>query len=434
MITIEHALRTVLSTVSPLKTHRLALSQARGCYLAEDIRADRDLPPTDRSAMDGYVVRAKDIAQSPSGLSLAGEIPAGSAARTRVQPGKCVRIFTGSAIPPGGDTVVMVEETTERDGVVTFRTSVKTGANIRRKGEEVAKGQVVLPKGSPLHAAQIALAASVGKAALRVHKRPSIAILCTGRELKAPGAKVAPYQLRDSNGPALLAALSEAGFDDITHRIVPDDFGILTDHLAKAIAAADVVILTGGVSVGQYDYVPQAVQQIGAKVHFHGVAMKPGKPQLYATRRANRPIFGLPGNPLSVLTGFYELVLPAIRRMSGCDAGTCHQTMTLPLARSIRGKGKRANFFLAALSRSSRGLTVQTVKSCGSADLAAGAKADGMILMPRNVHELGAGGVRIGEDKMAEVSRLIEYGRERILAEIDKCVVLCLNCHRKEHR
>ncbi len=391
MITIQDALKSVLSNTRPLKTERLGICDAKGYCLAEDIRADRDLPPTDRSAMDGYAVRAADLRGRNSELRLVGEVAAGNAKLPKVSPGTCVRILTGASVPPGADTVVMVEETTEADDMVVFETNVSKGDNIRIRGEEVRKGRIVLPQATVLGAPQIGLCASVGRATVRVHRLPSIAVLCTGKELRSAGERVGKHQLRDSNGPALIAALKDAGINAIAHEIVPDELKTLTAKLKAALAKRDIVILTGGVSVGRYDYVPEAVQQVGAKIQFHGIAMKPGKPQLYATAPRQRHIFGLPGNPLSVLTGFYELVLPAIRRMSGRALKACHVTYKLPLNKPLRSKGKRATFFLCKLVAADKGLQVAPVTSRGSADLAAAGQADGVLLVPRNVRQLAAG-------------------------------------------
>jgi molybdopterin molybdotransferase len=226
---------------------------------------------------------------------------------------------------------------------------------------------------------------------VKVYGRPGVTVLCTGRELREAGVKVEPHQLRNSNGPALRAALENAGISRIGHQIVPDDPRIIAEKMKAAAAKYNVIILTGGVSVGKYDFVPEAVRQIGATVRFHGVAMKPGKPQLYATLSGNRHIFGLPGNPLSVLTGFGELVLPAIRRLSGLDAKSCHVTLKLPLVRSVSSKANRAAFVLGKLIGSGKGLRVRPVESCGSADLVAGAQADGVVLVPKNVRRIAAG-------------------------------------------
>ena len=391
MIAIKKALKIVLANVKPLKVSRNPLDEVLGCCLAEDIRADRDLPPTDRSAMDGYAVRAKDLVDCPRELRLVGEVAAGSAKRPKVTAGACVRILTGASVPGGADAVVKLEETTERDDFVKFLATTKVGANIRKQGEEVTKGRVVLCKGTVLNPARIGLCASVGKPAVKVYGRPGVAVLCTGRELRDPGVKVGAHQLRNSNGPALRAALKNAGISQIEHQIAPDDPRVLAAKLKSAAARYNVIILTGGVSVGKYDFVPEAVRRIGATVRFHGVAMKPGKPHLYATLSGNRHIFALPGNPLSALTGFGELVLPAIRRLSGLDAESCHVTLKLPLTRPVTSKAKRTAFVLGKLIWGQKGLRVDPIKSCGSADLVAGAQADGVVLVPKNVRKIAAG-------------------------------------------
>ena len=391
MIAADEALDIILASVRPLKAAGIPLKQALGSCLAADIFADRDLPPTDRSAMDGYAVRAADLTACPRELRLVGEVSAGSARRPKVQPGTCARILTGGSVPPGADAVVKLEETVEKDSFVNFLATTKAGANIRVRGEEVGKGKVVLRKGTVLDAAKIGLCASVGKAAVKVHPRPTVAVLCTGRELRGPGAKVKPHHLRDSNGPALRAALSGAGIRRIACRIVPDDPDVLTARLKAAAAQHNAVILTGGVSVGKYDFVPEAIRRIRAKVLFHGVAMKPGRPQLYARVGGNRHIFGLPGNPMSVLTGFHELVLPAIRRMSGFEVESCRPVLDLPLAASVRGKTSRAEFVPARLVSDASGLRVSPIETHGSADLAAGAQADGVFVVPRNVARIDAG-------------------------------------------
>jgi len=392
LISPKKALGIVLDNVRPLGAIASALDEAIGRCLAEDVRADRDSPPTDRSAMDGYAVRAVDIACGGGKLRLVGEVAAGSPKRPKVLAGTCVGILTGARVPAGADAVVEVEETTQADGVVTFLRPTKAGANIRRQGEEARRGQVVLGKGTVLDAARIGLCASVGKAFVRVHRRPRCAVLCTGEELREPGERVGAHQLRDANGPALCAALRVRGYPDVSRRIVRDDPGVLAAKLKAAGGKCDVVILSGGVSVGKYDFVPEALRRLGAAVRFHGVGMKPGKPQLYATLGDTCHVFALPGNPLSVLTGLHELVLPALRRMSGVPAKSCLPSLRLPLAADLRVKaGRRANFVLARLECTSKGSRVKAIRSRGSADLASGAKADGVIVLQRNVSEVPAG-------------------------------------------
>lgn len=391
LITPNKALRVVLECVRPLGTTHKPLHEALGFCLAEDVLADRDMPPVDCSIMDGYAVRSADVVKCPCTLRLIGEVAAGSAARPRVRPGTCVRILTGANIPPGADAVVMVEQTDESDGLVTFQTKVPAGSNIRRRGEEAKKGAVLLNKRTLLGPLQIGLCAAVGKAEPKVYRHPDVAVLCTGEELRPVGARVRAHELRNSNGPALLAALRSHGYTKIGFEVVPDDLGALALKVKQVLTEYDVLVLTGGVSVGKYDFVPEVVARVGATIRFHGLAMKPGKPILYATLPANRHIFGLPGNPLSAMTSFYEFVLPALRRMSGMPVKEYRPTMRLPLNRALRTKGERAKFVLAQLVWRKKGPSVRPIKSHGSADLVAGAQADGVIVVPASVQELPAG-------------------------------------------
>jgi len=391
LITPKEALRIVLECVRPLKTTRRPLEEALGYCLAENVLADRDMPPARRSTMDGYAVRSSDLAKCPCTLRLVGEVAAGSASRPRVRPGTCVRVLTGANIPPGADAVVMVEQTEATDDLVTFQKKVPAGSNIRIRGEEAKRGAVLLSKGTVLGPVQIGLCAAVGKAELKVCARPNVAVLCTGEELRAVSAPVRAHELRNSNGPALLAALRNCGYTNSTLGVVPDDVGALTPKVKQATAKHHVLVLTGGVSVGKYDFVPEAVAQIGATVRFHGVAMKPGKPLLYATLSGNRHIFGLPGNPLSAMTGFYEFVLPALCRMSGLPKKECRPSMHLPLSRALRSTRGRVECVLAQLLWRKKGPLVRPLKSHGSADLVAGAQADGVVVVPVGVQDLPAG-------------------------------------------
>lgn len=391
MIAPNKALSIVLECARPLGTVRKPLLEALGYRLAEDILADRDMPPADCSIMDGYAVRSADLATCPRTLRLVGEVAAGSAARPRVRPGTCVRVLTGANVPPGADAVVMLEETEEADGLVTIHAKAPPGSNIRRQGEEAKKGAVLLKKKTVLGPVQIGLCSAVGKAKPRVHRHPDVAVFCTGEELRPLGLRLRTHERRDSNGVALFLALCDYGCTNTCFGFVSDDLESLSLKANQALAEYDVLIFTGGVSVGKYDFVPEAVRQIGAKVRFHGVAMKPGKPILYATLRGNRQIFGLPGNPLSAMTGFYEFVLPAVRRMSGVPLKECRPTMRLPLNRALHTEGERVKFVLAQLVWRKGGPSVWPLKSHSSADISAGARAHGVIVVPAGKRELRAG-------------------------------------------
>ncbi len=393
LITPTKALGIILEQVRPLKALRLPLSQATGHCLAEDIRSDRDQPAADRSAMDGFAVRSTDLSSCPRQLRLAGEVAAGSPARPRVRPGTCVRVLTGANVPPGADAVVIVEQTKESDSGVMFSRPVKVGANIRKRGEEAKNRTVLLKKGALLGAVQIGLCATVGKAQPKVYARPRVTVLCTGEELRPVSDRVGRHELRDSNGPSLTAALALWGYQGVTHKVVPDDPKALAAKLKRAVNQHDVVILSGGVSVGKYDFVPQAIKLTGGRIRFHGVAMRPGKPELYATVGRNKHIFGLPGNPLSVMTGFYEFVLPALRRMSGLDLKLCQPCLRLPLAADAQALPKLVRFVVAKLVSNKKGLSLMPIKSHGSGDLISGGTADGVIVLPGKAGKISAGTV-----------------------------------------
>lgn len=382
MIKPDAAWAAIAKHVRPLGVAVYPLKYSAGHCVAEVIRADRDLPPADRSAMDGFAVRAADLASTPARLTLAGEVAAGSPGKPVVKPGTCVRILTGANVPPGADTVVMVEFTREEKGIVEFTGHVKAGANIMRRGEDAVKGDLLIPKRSVLRSMQIATCALVGKAAVKVYRRPRIAIICTGTELREIAAKVKPHQLRNSNGPALVAALAEWGFHDTSMDIVPDSRGGLSQLLRKVMITHDVVILTGGMSVGKYDFAKDSMQRTGARIVFHGVAMKPGKPVLYAVKGKTMHFFGLPGNPLSAMTGFHEFALPALRRLSGIPEENCRPLFHLPLAERFVSKGGRTRFVLGRIEWAASGPTVKVVKSQSSADVVSGAGADGVIIVP----------------------------------------------------
>lgn len=392
MVSVSEALDIIAGHVRPVATELKPLNQVVGLCLARKVSADRDMPPANRSAMDGYAVRSVDIRRCPSDLQLTGEIAAGSPVSVRVKPGTCVRILTGANVPPGADTVVMVEETEEKGDVVTVLRTVKAGANIRLRGEEGRKGDLLLSPGTVLNASQIAVCAAVGRVTVRVHRRPRIAVLCTGEELKEVGERVGSHQLRDSNGPALCAALESWGFRDVIHRTGPDNPRPLAAKLKRLADRCDVILLTGGVSVGKYDFVREAVECIGARVRFHRVAMKPGKPVLYATLPGNRHFLGLPGNPISAMVGFHEFALPLLRRMSGVDAEECRRSLRVPLASRLTAKKRDVvQFMLAGLVCGKDGLKVNAIESRGSADLIAGGRSDGVIVIRPHTSTLPEG-------------------------------------------
>jgi len=296
-------------------------------------------------------------------------------------------------VPPGADTVVKVESTTLDGDVVSIVEPVRPFVNIRKRGEEARRGDVLLPRGTLLGPAPVGVCATVGLANPRVHRRPEVTLLCTGAELCDASQRPAAHQTRDSNGPLMLAALEAAGYRGARHEIVPDDLDATVEALKRAVADSDVVVFTGGVSVGEYDFVPRAVTAAGAKVRFYNIRMKPGRPLLYATCGRNRHIFGLPGNPVSVLTSLHVFVLPAIRRLAGLPADKCTAILRLPLTRKITSRSGRSLMAPARLVARRGGPAVEPIDTMGSADIAAAALSDGLVAVPASKTEMPAGSI-----------------------------------------
>jgi molybdopterin molybdotransferase len=391
MIGPEEAWKTILHYVQPLEAIEIPLERALGCCLAEPIRADRDIPAEDRSAMDGYAVRSTDLQSAPAELKVIGEVAAGQPPHLEVTPGSCVRIYTGASIPRGADAVAILEQAEERDGWVRFRKPVAVGENIFRRGEDAREGDELLPAGTRLGPVEIGICAAVGKSRVRVHRPPQVVILCTGSELVAADCEPPPWGVRNSLGPALAAALRQWGLPDARYQVVPDRVAAVRGALRRCLRRCDVAILTGGVSAGRYDYVPQAVEAIGATIRFHRVAMKPGKPTLYATFGENRHIFGLPGNPLSALTAFHEFALPALRRLSGVEPESCRPSLLASLAEPLPKPGGRVRYQLARLVWVGHEARVVPVMSHSSADLPSAGRTDGVVVLRPGVEGLAAG-------------------------------------------
>jgi molybdopterin molybdotransferase len=381
----------ILNSLPAPAVAELPLAKAMGHVLHEPVCADRDLPPAPRSTMDGFAVRTVDLRTAPVTLPVLGDIAAGSASVLAVAPGTCVRIFTGANLPPGADAVVKLEDTRAAGpGHVTFEHSESEGANVRRQGEDAREGSDLVPEGRVLDAVQIGMCASVGVSRLKVLRKPRVAVVTTGGELLGPGAVVGAHQERDANGPMLSAALLAGGFAVVSAQRVSDEREAIAAKLHEALAAADAVIASGGVSVGAYDFVPAAVTAVGARTVVHGVAMKPGKPFLFAIAPAGQPIFGLPGNPLSAATGLHEFVLPALRRMAGFPEAACRPLLRARLQGAIANPTGLERHFLGTLMQTRSDMEVALVPSQSSADLAAGARADGSIIVPADVHALAA--------------------------------------------
>lgn len=310
---IDDARADVVSSCAPLPADPVAVDDAAGRVLAEDLRAAADVPRFDNSAMDGFAVRS-DASSGP--LRVVGESRAGAPAGVALGRDEAIRISTGAAMPAGADAVAPVEQVVERDGVVTLAQPVAPGQHVRRAGEDLRAGAVALAAGTRLGAGELSVAVGAGAGALACARRPRVAILCTGDELRPPGSELAPGEIHNSNAPMLAALAAAEGAAAIAGDVVRDAREATEAALAGALERADVVVLSGGVSVGPHDHVKAALAALGVEQRFWRVDLQPGKPTWFGAR-GRQLVFGLPGNPVSSFVTFVLFARPALRALQG---------------------------------------------------------------------------------------------------------------------
>src|SRR5438128_5876086 len=315
MVQVGDALELILARAQPLGTETVDLMHARGRVLGQDIVADADLPGLPRSSVDGYAVLAGDQAAE---FEVLEEVTAGRLAHAQVRPGTAVRIMTGGTVPPGADAVVMVEEVEETDGRAILQHRPRSGENVHPPGMDLARGQHVLGAGSRIGAAEVGLLATVGHAQVPVYRRPRVAVLATGDELVEPHETPPPGSVRDSNRYALMAAVEDAGAKVVWHAHARDDEAELERAMRQGLAAADVLITSGGVSMGTRDLIKPLLARM-ATIQFGRVSFKPGKPLTFATTEDKKLAFGLPGFPVSSLVTFEVFVWPALLKLAGAE-------------------------------------------------------------------------------------------------------------------
>lgn len=395
MRTVSEHRAAALALAAPLDAVEVPLAAAAGHVLARDVRADGPLPPWDNSAMDGYAVRSADLAAAgpaaPVTLRVIADLPAGSAATPVVGPGEAARIMTGAPLPPGADAVVPVEDTDAGTDVVAVRTAARASAHVRRAGEDAAAGDVVLPAGALLAERRVGAVAAAGAGTVAVHRRPRVLVLATGSELVAPGEPRARGQIPDSNSFLLAAAVTAAGCDVLRLPAVPDDAGRLRDVLTEHAPGVDAVVTAGGVSVGAYEVVKEALTGWG-DVEFVAVAMQPGKPQGLGRLPGGTPVFCLPGNPVSVFVSFEVHVRPALLAMRGL-ADVDRPTVQATVEDAWRTPSGRAQYMPVAMRQEGGIWWARRAVAGGSGShLAAGlAAADGLAVVPLDTPEVGPG-------------------------------------------
>ncbi len=389
MIPVEEAQERVLAEVQPLETEEVLFLEAHGRVLREDVLATYDVPQKDNTAMDGYAVRASDIAAAPVTLRVIEDLPAGTVATQRIEPGTAIRIMTGALLPDGADTVAHVEITDAGSETVRVLSALKRGVNIRKRGEDMHAGDIVLRSGQPLHAAEIGVLASVQKARIRVGRRPSVAILSTGDEIVDVNEAVTLGKVVNSNSYSLAALVREAG-------AIPRRIGIVPDNLDATIAAiesalqSDFVISSGGVSVGAYDFVKDALDALGGETKFWQVAMKPGKP-VVLSRVRGRLYFGLPGNPVSCMVSFHLFIAPAIRKAMGQTANLLPPIVETHVAATLKSRGDRRSYMRVRVVAENGRLVAHPMVAQGSGVSTSMVQANGLVIVESGVTVVDAG-------------------------------------------
>jgi len=386
---VSEAQRVVLESVALLNAESVMLEQSLGRVLAEDIRANRDLPPYDVSAMDGYAVRSADLTQVPVTLEVIEDIRAGDMPGKIVQPGQCARIMTGAPVPQGADAVMRVEDTQEISAqLIQVIMTIKDGHDVRPQGENMRNGDVVLNAGTEITPGVIGILATVKITQMQVYRRPRVAILSTGNELEAINDPVNMNKIPDSNTYALMAQVQALGITPALLGIARDDPLELEEYLLRGLDY-DVLLVSGGTSVGVHDYVRPTIEKLGVAMKFWRVAMKPGHPLAFGTS-AKTAVFGLPGNPVSSMVCFEEFVAPALRRMTG-HPRLFRRTVSARLAHPLKMRPGRTEFVRVQLTHDDTGYVASSTGTQSSGVLLSMARADGLLVMPFDSTGLAAG-------------------------------------------
>lgn len=381
MITVEQAVRLILDQIRPLPAEEVSVSKALGRVLCENVRATRNVPPFDNSAMDGFAVRWRDVegakAHAPVTLRVVETVPAGYVAQRRLSKESAIRIMTGAPIPRGADTIVRVEHTTGSGDAVRIEKTDGAGSHIRKAGEDIKRGELILQKGRAMTPADLGLIASVGKSRVKVYRRPSVGLISTGDELLNVDDPPLPGKIVNSNRYTLAAAIEQAGAVPYALGIARDSRRSLAAALKKALRF-DVIVTSGGVSVGDYDFVKQALADIGVQMQFWKVAQRPGHPMTFG-RIGIKPVFGLPGNPVSSSVSFLLYARPALLKMMG------HRNLFLPVVRGtlqhdIRAGRGLKEFIRCRVHRDSGEVFVSSTGTQSSGVLKSLSLAQGLIV------------------------------------------------------
>jgi len=400
MIPVVEAIQIVRDNVPRLERERVPLIHVLGRFLAQDIVADSDLPPFDRSQMDGYAVKSSDTQPAPVRLRIVGESAAGKGWHQEIHEGEAVRIMTGAPVPPGADSVQQVELTHElKDNtVVELLESVQVGKSIVRRATEITAGEVVLRSGVKINPAMLAVLASFGYAEVEVIRRPRVAVIATGSELVSVDQRPGQDQIRDSNNFSIGAYAERAGAVVDRLPLTGDEIEELKTTISKASEAADVIVTSGGVSMGVYDFTKAALKELGAELFFEKVALRPGKPSVFARLPNGTLVFGLPGNPVSVSVTFNLFARTAVLAMQGASEPVL-KTETGVLVKPVKSSADRDTYLPSQLTTNDDGqVVVFPLKWGGSSDFVAFARATALAIIPA--------GSKVDSDALVKFVRL----------------------------
>jgi molybdopterin molybdotransferase len=393
-IRLADALKIVLANVEQLEPEVVPFDRALGRVLAEDIVSEVDVPPFDRSAVDGYAVQAADTfgasEQKPVKLRVIGSVRIGVTSKLRVRKGEAIKIMTGAPIPKGADAVVMVEHVLARDKNIAVLAPVTPGKNVSARGEDVKAGEVVLERGRLIRPQDVGMLASVGKIRVRVSRRPKVAIFATGGELRRPGERLGRAEITDINSYSLAAAVESCGGLSQNLGIMPDRPELLKRALRKAIGY-DMVLASGGSSVGEFDIMPDVIAELG-ELLFHGVAIRPGGPTAFGVV-GRQPVFSLAGFPVSSLVAFDMLVRPALRKMQGLPADRGYPKVRAKLARKVSSTLGRADVVRVKVRVKEGELLADPIRVTGSGVLSSMTEADGFFIVPEDVEGFDGGDI-----------------------------------------
>jgi molybdopterin molybdotransferase len=388
-LSVKSAQKIVLESVVVLDAESVKLEKTLGRVLAEDVYANRDIPPYDVSAMDGYAVRSADIRQVTATLDITEDIKAGDMPTRAVRAGQCARIMTGAPMPDGADTVIRVEDTKSiSEHSVQISRSAKSGHDVRKRGESMRNGDVVLTAGTEITPGVIGVLATVKRVQVKVYRYPRVAILSTGNELEDIDEPVDPDKIPNSNSYALMAQVQALGIEPSLLGIARDDPAELEEYLQRGLRF-DVLLVSGGTSVGLHDYVRPTIEALGVKMKFWRVAMKPGHPVAFGSI-AGTFVFGLPGNPVSSMVCFEEFVAPALRSMMG-HARLYRRTIVARLTHDVKHQPGRTEFIRVSLAKREGGYDATATGAQGSGMLLSMARADGLMVVPAVFTGLAAG-------------------------------------------